>query len=345
MVHWLSYSQTHWVIHSISCVNYSLFTTVNDNSSILSLLILSPILSANVCIIVYIDLLCVGSTHLHGIRADRLLNKRYTKCFLQVQKIEDNGKMEFQKEFILTPYNYFAWKEKISIHLQTRGLYRLTLNTDTESTSTIEKSKYLNLMDETLGTICSLISPNLIFHMSSCKTPNEAWKTLEGLFGKHDEMRGHMLEVELLTLNPKIFDNIQGFFTKFKDLLLQLKACGVDKLTEEKQMVLTILSKLGPEFSIFVSTFHTVRFAFGATWKMPSLEDFIESLTQEQTKLINMDTIKGSRAHALTVHDAGHTYHKSKDKDKRKAHAHPKNEGYTKPFTDASGSKGEKGRK
>jgi hypothetical protein len=157
-------------------------------------------------------------------------------------------------------------------------------------------------------------------------------------------MRGHMLEVELLTLDPKSFDNIQYFFTKFKDLLSQLKACGVDK-SKEKQMVLTILSKLGPEFFVFISTFHTVKFTSGATWKMPSLEDFIESLTKEQTKLINMGTIKGPRAHALTVHDGSHKYHKSKDKDKQKSHAHPKKEGYTKPFTDASKSKGEKGRK
>ena len=73
------------------------------------------------------------------------------------------------------------------------------------------------------------------------------------------------LEVDLLTLDPKIFENIQDFFKKFKDLLSQLKACGVDKLKEEKQMVLTILSKLGPELFIFVSTFHTVRFTSGAT--------------------------------------------------------------------------------
>jgi hypothetical protein len=38
------------VIHSISCVNYSLFIMVNENSSILSLLLLlSQFLSANVC--------------------------------------------------------------------------------------------------------------------------------------------------------------------------------------------------------------------------------------------------------------------------------------------------------
>jgi hypothetical protein len=158
-------------------------------------------------------------------------------------------------------------------------------------------------------------------------------------------MRGRMLEVELLTLDPKSFENILYFFTKFKDLLSQLKACGVDKSKEDKQMVLTIISKLGPEFLVFVSTFHIVIFASRATWKMPSLEDFIESLTQEKTKLINMGAIKGPRENALTVQYGSHKYPKSKDKDKWKYHAHMKKEGYTKPFTDASGSKGEKGRK
>jgi hypothetical protein len=253
--------------------------------------------------------------------------------------------MDFQKELILTPYNYFAWKEKISIHLQTRRFHRLTLNTDIEPTSAIENSMYLNRMDEALETICSLISPDLLFHISSYKTPNEAWTTLEGLFGKWDDMKGHMLEVDFLTLDPKIFNNIQYFFTKFKDLLLQLKACGVDKSKEEKQMVLTILSNIGPKFSVFVSTFHSIKFTYGANWKMPSLEDFIESLTQEKTKLINMGTIKGPREHALIVKDGSHKYQKYKDKYKWKAHTHPKKEGYTKPFTDAFESKGEKGRK
>jgi hypothetical protein len=158
-------------------------------------------------------------------------------------------------------------------------------------------------------------------------------------------MRGHMLEVEFLTLDPKSFDNIQYFFTKFKDLLSQLKDCRVDKLKEEKQMLLTTLSKLGLEFSVFVSTFHSIKFTSRATQNMPSLEDFIESLTQDQTKLINMGKIKGPKVHALTVQDTNHQYQKSKDKEKRKSHAYPKKEGYTKPFTNPSGSKGGKGRK
>jgi hypothetical protein len=111
-------------------------------------------------------------------------------------------------------------------------------------------------------------------------------------------------------------------------------------------MVLTILSKLGPKFSVFVSTFHSVKFASGVTWNMLSLKEFIKSLTQEHTKVINMGKIKGPKEHALTVKDgSGHKYHKSKDKYKRKSHANLNKEGYSKPFTDASGSKGEKGRK
>jgi hypothetical protein len=140
-------------------------------------------------------------------------------------------------------------------------------------------------------------------------------------------MMGHMMEVELLTFDPKIFDNIQYFFTKFKDLLSELKACRVDKSAEEKQMVLIILSKLGTEFYVFISTFHTVKFTSRSTWKMPSLEDFIKSLTQEKTKLINMAAIKGPRAHALIVHDGIHKYQKYKDKYKHKYHAHMNKEG------------------
>jgi hypothetical protein len=107
---------------------------------------------------------------------------------------------------------------------------------------------------------------------------------LEGVFGKKDEMRGHMLEVEFNTLGPKSFDNIQYFFTKVKSLLLSLGECGIDKSTQEKQLNLTILDNLGPEYVVYVSNFHSGRCLFGANWKMPTLAQFIESVTQDQAK-------------------------------------------------------------
>jgi hypothetical protein len=74
---------------------------------------------------------------------------------------------------MLTSYNYFEWNKKMEILLRGRGLYRLTMATETEPTSTIEKSKYLNRMDEAYGALCIHISPELLFCVSSCKTPNE----------------------------------------------------------------------------------------------------------------------------------------------------------------------------
>jgi hypothetical protein len=42
---------------------------------------------------------------------------------------------------ILTPFNYFEWKPKIELLLQSKGLYRLTMGTEVEPTLAIEKSK------------------------------------------------------------------------------------------------------------------------------------------------------------------------------------------------------------
>jgi hypothetical protein len=50
--------------------------------------------------------------------------------------------------------------------------------------------------------------------------------------------------------------------------------------------------------------------------------------------------------HALVVQDgSSHQNQKSKNKDKGKGHENPKKEGYSKPFSDSSGSKDGKGRK
>jgi hypothetical protein len=149
-----------------------------------------------------------------------------------------------------------------------------------------------------------------------------------------------MLEVELNTLDPKSFDNIQYFFTKFKYLLLILGECGIDKSTQEKQLSLKIFTKLGLEYVVYVSNFHSGRCLFGTNWKISTLAQFIESLTQEQTKLIQMGLMKDPKAHAVTMHYGKGSYNqKSKKKRKELLHPESKKEEYSKPFKDSSGSK------
>jgi hypothetical protein len=139
--------------------------------------------------------------------------------------------------------------------------------------------RWVNRKDEATRLLLELISTDLWFHVATCKTPNDIWTTLEGLFGKQDEMIGHMLEVELNTLDPKRFDNIHDLFTKFKYLILSLGECGIDKSTQEKQLIVTILAKLGPKYVVYVSNFHSDKCFFGTNWKTPTLAHFIEYIT------------------------------------------------------------------
>jgi hypothetical protein len=128
-------------------------------------------------------------------------------------------------------------------------------------------------------------------------------------------MRGHMLEVELNTLDPKSFDNIHDFFTKFKYLILSLSYCGIDKSKQVYQLILIILAKIGPKYVVYVYTFHSSRYFMGTNWKIPAMDQFIDSLTHEHEKLIQMGLIKDPKEHALTMHDGKES---SKQKKKKK---------------------------
>jgi len=74
---------------------------------------------------------------------------------------------------------------------------------------------------------------------------------------------------------------------------LQLKQCDLEK--EDEQLILSILAKLGPAYSVYVSTFYATMDAFGSKFTMPSLEEFATQLTREQVKLLHMGTLKSPR--------------------------------------------------
>ena len=111
-----------------------------------------------------------------------------------------------------------------------------------------------------------------MFHLEGIDT-HVAWKQLEQLFGKTDEIRGHQLENELISLNPNNFDTIQDFISKFKSFRLQLKDCNSEK--KDEQLILLVLSKLGEHYSMFVYTFYLTKDALGTNFVMHSFDIFV----------------------------------------------------------------------
>jgi len=102
------------------------------------------------------------------------------------------------------------------------------------------------------------------------------------IFGIKKEIRAHQLENEFLNLHPSNFCSIEYMFSKFKTLILLFD--GVEVKKENGSLIYSILTKLGPTYSMFVSTFHSTREAFiskGKDNKSPSFDGFCNYLIRE----------------------------------------------------------------
>ena len=88
----------------------------------------------------------------------------------------------------------------MQIALRNKGLFRMTMGREVEPQQYVEKNKFLNRLDEAFDFMCIQIFLDLLFHLEGLRTPKEAWDKLESLFGKQDELRGHILENDLVSL-------------------------------------------------------------------------------------------------------------------------------------------------
>ena len=86
---------------------------------------------------------------------------------------------------MLTPFNFFEWKAEMVTQLRAKGLFRVTMGTEVEPNSAIEKAKYFNKLDEAYGLLCLSISREFFFHLDILTSPKEVWEKFESLFGKN----------------------------------------------------------------------------------------------------------------------------------------------------------------
>ena len=161
----------------------------------------------------------------------------------------------------------------MDILIRRKCLSKVNMETEADPNATTQNIKWHNRRDEAYGLLCLNISRDLLFHLDGLTSSNELWDKIQYLFGNKNNMRGHQIEHALISLSPSRFESLQVYFSKFKSLVLQLKQCCIDK--ENEQLVLAILSKLGPDYSVFFSTFHSTKLTV-QNQNIPSLEDFME---------------------------------------------------------------------
>ena len=80
----------------------------------------------------------------------------------------------------------------MQLSLHNKGYFMIILGREVEPHQLVEKNKFLNRSDEAFDYLCTHIFRYLLFHLEGLRTPREAWENLEDLFGKQDELRGHL---------------------------------------------------------------------------------------------------------------------------------------------------------
>src|SRR5713101_19846 len=120
--------------------------------------------------------------------------------------------MDQSQKIIRTPFNLFEWKAEMEILLRAKGLYRVTMAIEAEPNAATKKIKWNNRRDEAYGLLCLSISRDLLFHLDGLTLPNEVSENLVEIFGKTDEMKGHQIENESISLSPNSCESLQLYF-------------------------------------------------------------------------------------------------------------------------------------
>ena len=131
------------------------------------------------------------------------------------------------KPQILTTSNYLDWRIDMQLALCKHGYHKIIHGWEAKTHHPVERKNFLNHCDEAFRYLCTYISRDILFHLQGLRTPRECCKKLYRIFNKQDELRGHILENELVSLHPNSFNTIEQFFTEFKSLVLQCRQCRI----------------------------------------------------------------------------------------------------------------------
>ena len=92
--------------------------------------------------------------------------------------------------------------------MRAKGLYRVTVAAKVDPNVVAKKIKWHNKKDEAYGLLCWSISRDLRFHLDGLTSPNEVWENIKEIFGKTNEMRGHQIGNDLISLSPSSFESL-----------------------------------------------------------------------------------------------------------------------------------------
>jgi len=130
-----------------------------------------------------------------------------------------------------------------------------------------------------LTIIINCLENNVISHIQSYKTSNEAWKELKNVFESQDAITKMYLKDKLHTLKMKENESVTKHIHVFRSHLEQLSTTRC--LTQDDEAILSLMRSLLPSYRSFISS---LRRQLGIT-----LQSLITDLIQEETLMKDMN--------------------------------------------------------
>ena len=75
---------------------------------------------------------------------------------------------------LITPHNYYTWKLKMQLLLQSKGLWQTLGENQPTFTKEMEKFYYRNKLDEAMGLIGLHVLDNFLFHLDGCNNKKKS---------------------------------------------------------------------------------------------------------------------------------------------------------------------------
>jgi hypothetical protein len=119
--------------------------------------------------------------------------------------------------------------------LRSKGLYQITLGKETTPNDDDKKDKWDNRNDKERGLIRMPISPYLRYHLQGIDDPEEAWNTIESMFGKLNIILAQQIENQILTLSPSVFYYLGDYLSNLKTLRILCEECKI--VMEEQRCI------------------------------------------------------------------------------------------------------------
>ena len=154
--------------------------------------------------------------------------------------------------------NYHSWKFSMKMYLVGKDLWEIVDGSETQpSEEDVEgRRKFRKRANLALAAIGLAVQPNLQIYVRNCKTPTEAWDSLQGRFEKKTLAKKIFHRRELYHTRMHSGEDMTAHIDPIKTIAELLEA--MDDPVSEKDLVMILMSSWPPEYHNLITRLETV---------------------------------------------------------------------------------------